>query len=479
MATNKRLPVIEEMHAWRKEIDEWRKEKGTILKERDMMRQEISILKAEVASLRDRPSCKEGEIVEVKEAMKEELTNTIIEAIEIKTKAMADSIEENLGAKDEGWVEDSIVGKCKVVCISKDPRNKEPSVSHVEDADFVFSHAYDVDLKHTFPVEVVADKLGPDAIFNTEEWLLAVTKIEGKTNEFKPKKSIQSSPSESKKRPRDAEGITYLQKRKIDKQDDLKKGRISSQETIQKKKVKVSDGKAPALKEKARDGSISKQEALVHSQRQLLKSDAVSRLSKARIPDVKEPGLTEGAVLNKSSTPGEISVDIDEIMEQTDSIINNIVRQVDNETVLRETSKGGDTQELENRAGNSLKVAKAQAEGREAADHKAQLADIKQLDSEKMLMEPDFSWMEDRNKESMLKLSKSSLNREPFKPFEKRKIFKELPWEENLQRGIPQGKVLRLQNIDPLLTSADIRVSDLLAFAEAGFKLALSNDYLI
>ncbi|MCO5556971.1 hypothetical protein L7F22_010526 [Adiantum nelumboides] len=70
-----------------------------------MMRQEISILIAEIASLRDWPSCEVGEIVGVKEAMKEELTKTIIKGIEIKTKAMADSIEGKMDAKEEGWVE--------------------------------------------------------------------------------------------------------------------------------------------------------------------------------------------------------------------------------------------------------------------------------------------------------------------------------------------------------------------------------------
>ncbi|MCO5597598.1 hypothetical protein L7F22_051677 [Adiantum nelumboides] len=69
------------------------------------MRQEINDLKAEVASLRDRSPCEDGEIVEVKEAMKEEITKAIVETIEIETKAMAVSIEGKMDAKKEGWVE--------------------------------------------------------------------------------------------------------------------------------------------------------------------------------------------------------------------------------------------------------------------------------------------------------------------------------------------------------------------------------------
>ncbi|MCO5562255.1 hypothetical protein L7F22_015880 [Adiantum nelumboides] len=85
-------------------VDEWVKERAALLKERDVMRQEINEFKAEVAYLRDRSLCEEGKIVEVKEALKEEITKAIVETIEIKTKAMADSIKGKMDAK-EGWVE--------------------------------------------------------------------------------------------------------------------------------------------------------------------------------------------------------------------------------------------------------------------------------------------------------------------------------------------------------------------------------------
>ncbi|MCO5565101.1 hypothetical protein L7F22_018772 [Adiantum nelumboides] len=102
-ATNKRLACFEEeMKAWRMVVDKWTKERVALLKKRDVMREAINDLKAEVASLRDRSPCKEGKIVEVKEAMKEEIT--IVETIEIKTKPKANSIEGKMDAK-EGWVE--------------------------------------------------------------------------------------------------------------------------------------------------------------------------------------------------------------------------------------------------------------------------------------------------------------------------------------------------------------------------------------
>ncbi len=106
MITNKRLAALEEeMKAWKKEMDAWRSEKVVLLKERDAMKDEIDALKAEIISIRDRSPCEEGEIVEVKEAMKEEITKAVTKSIEMKTKAIADSIEGRMDAKKEGWVE--------------------------------------------------------------------------------------------------------------------------------------------------------------------------------------------------------------------------------------------------------------------------------------------------------------------------------------------------------------------------------------
>ncbi|MCO5597620.1 hypothetical protein L7F22_051701 [Adiantum nelumboides] len=78
-----------------------KKGKATILKGRD---------KRLMLSKWKSPLCEtnchaKGEIVEVKKAMEEELTKAIAATIEIKTKAMADSIEGKMGAKEEGWWE--------------------------------------------------------------------------------------------------------------------------------------------------------------------------------------------------------------------------------------------------------------------------------------------------------------------------------------------------------------------------------------
>ncbi|MCO5599036.1 hypothetical protein L7F22_053135 [Adiantum nelumboides] len=102
LITNGLACFEEEMKAWRIVVDEWSKERAALLRKRDVMKQEINDLKAEIVSLRDRSPCEDGEIVEVKEAIKEEITKAIVETIEIKTKAMAVSIEGKMDAKEEG-----------------------------------------------------------------------------------------------------------------------------------------------------------------------------------------------------------------------------------------------------------------------------------------------------------------------------------------------------------------------------------------
>lgn len=273
---------------------------------------------------------------------------------------------------------DSVVGKCMVVCTSHDPRNKEPSASDIENADFVFSHAYDVDRKDTLPVEVVADKLGPDAIFNTQEWLIALSNIKGPTNEFKATQLVKSSSSESKKRSRDGDSASNLQKKKIVKEDDVRKGHVSFEEAMKKKKILSSDGKGPALKEKSRESP-------------------------------------EGSPENGTRSGQKVK---DEF-----------------------------TWKLDNRADNSLKIEKAQAEDREEADYDAGIPDTREL-----------NFYEDQTTNSMSR--KPEPEQRPTSAadsYDRSKFFRKLPWEENLQQGLALGKVLHLLNIDPLITSADMR----------------------
>lgn len=43
------------------------------------------------------------------------------------------------------FIQEAIIGKCNVVCTSKDSRIITPSKSDLEKADYVFSHVFDVE----------------------------------------------------------------------------------------------------------------------------------------------------------------------------------------------------------------------------------------------------------------------------------------------------------------------------------------------
>ena len=51
-------------------------------------------------------------------------------------------------------IQEAIAGKCNVVCISKDERNRQPSVGELEMADYVFYRTFDVGSL------TISDKLG-------------------------------------------------------------------------------------------------------------------------------------------------------------------------------------------------------------------------------------------------------------------------------------------------------------------------------
>lgn len=62
---------------------------------------------------------------------------------------------------------------------------------------------------------------------------------------------------------------------------------------------------------------------------------------------------------------------------------------------------------------------------------------------------------EDLNKEARMNASNKKHKGAVIE--EKRKIFKELSWEEHLNQGLPSGRVILVQNFDILVTSADVR----------------------
>ncbi|MCO5546726.1 hypothetical protein L7F22_000162 [Adiantum nelumboides] len=143
--------------------------------------------------------------------------------------------------------EEVICGKMKVLCTSKDARNKQPSAIDLKNADFFFSKIYNVDLQHLSPVQKVVEKLGCEAVYNKEEWVTESSK--SKDEQFKQSKSLQISKHETF--PKQEAECTLdskpLQKdvgrdieRKVSQGSALKRQQAHDTEEIAEKKAKTS-----------------------------------------------------------------------------------------------------------------------------------------------------------------------------------------------------------------------------------------------
>ncbi|MCO5577284.1 hypothetical protein L7F22_031111 [Adiantum nelumboides] len=66
---------------------------------------------------------------------------------------------------------DCIERKCKVLCTSKDSRNKQPSAEDLKMADFIYNRMYNVDLKKLSNLEGIVKILGQNVLFNKPDWI--------------------------------------------------------------------------------------------------------------------------------------------------------------------------------------------------------------------------------------------------------------------------------------------------------------------
>ncbi|KAH7388044.1 hypothetical protein KP509_16G054700 [Ceratopteris richardii] len=240
---------------------------------------------------------------------------------------------------------------------------------------------------------------------------------------------------------------------------------MSTEEAPKQKKIKVVDGKTLIQKEKVKLNSVSKKEEFEPSKRQTLKSEVPSKLSKPQTIDIKG-----SASVDKDSAPRKVVLEKVDTTEQAKPTNKRLVKQVEDESRTQDVPEGVGKQKMEHKVDVSLRVEKSQTEKYREMDYDLSVPKLEKSGSKGSTAERIDSIEADRNEESISKILNqtrlsSSIDTEKklisaaetTKLFEKRKIFKELPWEENLQRGIPAGKVVHLQNVDPSMTSADIQ----------------------
>ncbi|KAI5063518.1 hypothetical protein GOP47_0022065 [Adiantum capillus-veneris] len=151
-----------------------------------------------------------------------------------------------IGVTNENDLE-VICGKSKVLCTSKDVRNKQPSASDLKKADFFFSKIYNVDLQHLSPVQKVVDKLGCEAVYNKEEWVTETLK--SNDEQIVQSKSLQVSNHEtlSKQEPESTHYLKPMLKdvgrdkeQKPSRGSALKRKQVLNAEEVGNKKLKAS-----------------------------------------------------------------------------------------------------------------------------------------------------------------------------------------------------------------------------------------------
>eukprot|EP00250_Pteridium_aquilinum_P010973 c19755_g1_i1 orf=466-2559(-) len=436
-----------------------------------------------------------------------------------------------------------ICGKCKVLCTSKDVRNRQPSASDLDNTDFFFSKIYNVDLQHLSPVQRIVDKLGCEAVYNKQEWVTDISKNKNQAGEqFKAVQISQgdatvkqeaqcmgSSQPDSKDRQGDL-GMVFDTQQKACQGPNVKRHQTSTtDETLRNKKLKTSASTSPSanaasasrFQETEKVSSLGEAITSKISADSLglfgppIKVDEQEEHSKRELPFCALSQIRSKTLnLEKVSPPGRIPASettlpkVDDVLGH--QVVENSSRQTDETGRLdqnrtkeawkdaQESKEGnmeGPTKSLRwaggasglaeegekkwyekseiNKSVSTLKL-RREAEGIAQAECKIipsleKKSDLVNMNSSSLL-EPGNSFKGSVVKEARSDVTKRpNLNTgtdmekkliatpEPVKTVEKRKIFKELPWEENLQQGILYGKVLLLQNFDPFLTSVDVR----------------------
>lgn len=488
------------------------------------------------------------------------------------------------GVKNENDLE-VICGKCKVLCTSKDARNRQPSAKDLKNADFFFSKIYNVDLQHLSPVQRIVDKLGCEAVYNKPEWVTEISKNKEQAveqlNSMQDRKKdstlkqegqcMGGSPSDLKDRQSDFDAIIDKQQ-KACQGTDLKRQQTSTMNDIsQSKKLKTSATTSPSTKVTANtmnDVSLSKKlktsattssstkvtanrvqnsenvpslgevvaskmPTLVATANRIQKSQNVSSLGepvaskisnfgdyvgssskveqnehkKTDLPACAPPQTNlKSSVLERSLSYGKTSLSetpkVDDALGQQSVANTESSKQLDEKeradhNVLKDAcidaqkvKEGmieGQTNSLtrvksasglleqeaeknphEKREINSSAI-NLRDKGEAEADHKVGVSVERKGHQAKgdssSLSEPAESVVKearsDVTKKPILNTGQGSEKKlsttEPVRVVENRKFFKVLPWEENLQQGILYERVLLLQNLDPYLTSADVR----------------------
>lgn len=291
---------------------------------------------------------------------------------------------------------DCIVRKCKVLCTCEDGRNKQPSEEDLRDADHFFRRIYNVDLKKLSNIEGIVKILGQDVLFNKPEWF--------------------SNESDKRSGKLDADvSATYT----------APSGTMYETLAVHQ----AAEGGQLDSEKRARDSEDSRE----HQG----KSMPLERGSKTDVSALKKPNLTSDKDKEKrakfTSTVKQDSIQASKGASKASQDVMERSPLIPQQPLTRSASAKRSEQHIS-------KV-------------EAQSLERKTLTAEEMFPNTGKAWFADP-----LTWPGSSIpTRARSKQLQHQdNILPKKTWDAKVEESLCHGKVLLIQNVDPLFTSADI-----------------------
>lgn len=385
-----------------------------------------------------------------------------------------------------------IVGKCKVLCTSKDARNPQPTAEDLDDADYFFYRSFDVG-KYT-----VSENFGDmevEFIFNKQDWINKSIpslnkQLNGANKVLTDKYMANGSPLLEE---RDREG-------KVISKDELNKSDVENKEMLSRLPVK--EGGVPETPKE--DGVLEspKEDGMENSKGEKVRKAPQLKMEKSDTPmgEVKKDQTEEleKEEVAKTEMPSKVTVEEDSAKESaglelgTGGKRKSEVPSKSKEDSTKESvrSEGGTGERKVVKRDSSREEKKPikrarytvdsdeeedgvtgfQREGLEdvlkrKADAKKEVSGTEKKLVKKAKVEDNAAKASEgltKTRPQLTDVNKQKKHgREIFEITKKPEVesnrwFKGLPWDERLRKGYEQKAVIRLQNFDPSYTSSEI-----------------------
>ncbi|KAH9326309.1 hypothetical protein KI387_006487, partial [Taxus chinensis] len=408
-----------------------------------------------------------------------------------------------------------IVGKCKVICTSADPRNPKPSEEDMNNADYFYNRTFDVDnhmVSESFAgieAEIAFNKNGTITIWGNKSMangsllsgkgeakpgisgVLNKRKVDRIRNEgeLKQAKTSEKKPNNNETQNKEMKQVMTLNEKvkgnetlkeelkMIETAKEERKGNETTNEELKTIETAREEQKNGTAKEEIKKSDILKDE---------LKNEEFGNEESNKIETVKKE--TERNENSNDERRKSESVNQEPTKAESE-MPSKIAANVDSpkqcpQLEVRSNEKKGNNNETSKEKKKPIKRARIMVDSDEEANGMmrlqtdgSEIATRKKTDSKKEFSAPEnrvvkkAKLSDNFNKTSekmaktapqLMELSKEKkLGREIVEitkrpDVESKKWFKVPAWDECLQNGYDQRAVIRIQNFDPSYTSSEI-----------------------